>query len=132
MPVSLRSFKLRFADEHVRVVPKTDASGCPFSGPGVDLRGRAARAALDAAEPLLRALAEFEPGITVRSISVDLERPRVLASLEPANASDPRPRAVRIEAGAALERLVSAAAPLVELLRARATEALAARLEGPR
>jgi hypothetical protein len=127
MSVSLRSFKLRFADEHVRVVPKTDAAGCAFSGPGVDLRGADARAALAAAEPLLRVLAEFEPGIKVRSLSIDLERPRALASLEPATTSDGRPRAVRIDAGAAMQRLVSAAAPLLRLLEARASEALAAR-----
>ena len=41
--MELRSFKLRLADEHVRVVPKTDAAGCPFSGPGVDLYGDVAR-----------------------------------------------------------------------------------------
>jgi hypothetical protein len=127
----LRSFKLRLADVHVRVVPATDAAGCPFSGPGVDLRGEAAAAAIERAAPLLAALAEVEPGIVVRSIAVDLERPRVTASLEPTGASDPRPRVVRVDGGALLRRLLDASPEVCDHLAQEAARALARRAAPP-
>lgn len=67
----LASFKLRFHDEHVRAVPARDADGCPFRGPGVDVRGEAARAVLDAAAPMLAWLDALEPGVSrgIRSLS---------------------------------------------------------------
>jgi hypothetical protein len=126
--MELRSFKLRLADGHVRVVPKTDARGCPFSGPGVDLRGPAAEAAFRAAAPLLAGLAAIEPGIKARSIAVDLERPRVTATLDPiAGAADLRPRVVRIDEGPLLRRLLSASQAAIEHLSVAATAALDAR-----
>lgn len=121
--MSLRSFKLRFADHHVRIVPSTDPSSCPFSGPGVDLRGEPAAAAFHAAAPLLAALAEFEPGIAVRSLAIDLERPRLTATLH----TEGRPRVVRIDEGPALQRLLKAAEPVIESLAAAAKQALEAR-----
>lgn len=124
----LRSFKLRFADEHVRIVPATDAAGCPFSGPGVDLRGEPAARAFALAEPLLAALAEAEPGIAVRSLAIDLERPRITASLEPsAPGADPRPRVVRIDGGALLRRLLDRSPALCDHLGREAAAALARR-----
>lgn len=127
-PLALRSFKLRLADGHARVVPKTDARGCPFSGPGVDLRGEAAAEAFAAAAPLVDALGSFEPGVVVRSIAVDLERPRVTATLDPLTpAADPRPRVVRVDGGAALNRLVAASAAAIAVLAVLAERALAAR-----
>ena len=124
----LRSFKLRFADEHVRIVPATDAGGCPFSGPGVDLRGEPAARALALAAPLVQALAEAEPGIAVRSIAIDLERPRLTASLEPtAPGSDPRPRVVRLDDGYLLRRILDSSPPLCDHLRHEAAAALARR-----
>lgn len=126
--MELRSFKLRLADGHVRVVPKTDARGCPFSGPGVDLRGPAAEAAFRAAAPLLAKLAAIEPGILARAIAVDLERPRVTATLAPiGGAADLRPRVVRIDEGPLLRRLLEASQAVIEHLSAAATAALAAR-----
>jgi hypothetical protein len=126
--VELRSFKLRIADGHARVVPRTDARGCPFSGPGVDLRGADADAAFLAAAPLLAALVAVEPGITVRSIAVDLERPRVTATLDPATpGADARPRVVRVDAGPLLDRLIEASGPAVETLTAAAARMLARR-----
>lgn len=121
--MELRSFKLRLSDEHVRVVPKTDASGCPFAGPGVDLRGESAEEAFRAAAPLLSALAEFEPGIAVRSIAVDLERPRITATLH----AEGRPRVVRIDEGPALHRLLRETPVVVACLVAAATRALGER-----
>lgn len=126
--MQLRSFKLRLIDGHVRVVPMTDARGCPFSGPGVDLRGEPAAAAFRAAAPLFAALAAIEPGIVVRSVAVDLERPRVTASLEPASpGTEQRPRVVRVDEGPALQRLLATSSAVTALLTTSAEEALARR-----
>src|SRR5689334_17085046 len=104
--VELRSFKLRLADGHVRIVPRTDGQGCPFSGPGVDLRDDDAAEALRAGAALVDALTAIEPGVVVRSIAVDLERPRVTATLDAIHpAANGRPRVVRLDEGPALRRL---------------------------
>lgn len=126
--MQIRSFKLRARDHHVRVVPATDHEGCPFSGPGVDLRGERAGQALEAARPLFAALAAFEPGVVIRSLSFDLERGRLLATLEPTTPeSDARPRVVRIDGGPALQTLLPLAASLATSLSDIATPVLAAR-----
>ncbi|MDI1476077.1 hypothetical protein [Polyangium sp. y55x31] len=126
--MQIRSFKLRVADRHVRVVPKTDAEGCPFSGPGVDLRGERAAQALTAAGPLFEALASFEPGVVIRSLSFDFERERLLATLEPTTPdADPRPRVVRIDGGPALRALLPLATTLATSLSALAAPVLAER-----
>jgi hypothetical protein len=126
--MALRSFKLRIADDHVRVVPRTDALGCPFGGPGVDLRGVDAAGVFAAAAPLVAALMAAEPGIVVRSIAVDLERPRVTATLDPtAPERDPRPRVIRVDEGPLLQRLLDASAPAVALLTTAAADMLARR-----
>lgn len=122
--IRFRSFKLRYTDGHVRAVVATDAEGCPFSGPGVDLRGDEASAIFAAAAPLLRLLAEVEPGIEVQSMAVDLERPRVTATLETTEA---RPRVVRIDGGALLERLIAKADGVLAALAVPVGEALARR-----
>jgi len=123
--VELRSFKLRLGDTHARVVPRTDAAGCPFSGPGVDLRGAEAEAAFRAAAPLIAALGAVEPGVVVRSIAVDLERPRVTATLDPTvPAADPRARVVRIDEGPLLHGLLDASAAVVAYLAIAAAAAL--------
>ncbi len=126
--MELRSFKLRLRDTHVRVVPKTDSLGCPFSGPGADLFGAEATEAFRLAAPLLDALVAFEPGVVVRSIAVDLERPRVTATLDPTvPEADPRARVVRLDDGPMLRRLVDAADPVIEYLIQAAARTLAAR-----
>jgi len=128
----LRSFKLRIADRHVRIVPAEDERGCPFAGPGVDLRGEWAARALEAAAPVLCALRDLEPGIVIRSVSIDLERPRLLATLEPTTPeADPRPRVVRIDEGPALRAILDASGPLQRLLLEAAHRALAARAPAP-
>ena len=119
----LRSFKLRLADGHVRIVPKSDAAGCPFSGPGDDLFGEAAEEAFRLAVPLLAALAGFEPGIAVRSLAVDLERPRLTATLH----AEGKPRVVRIDVGPALTRLLDETSALAAYLGEATGRALAAR-----
>lgn len=137
--MQIASFKLRVADVHVRIVPDVGDDGCPFAGPGVDVRGPDARAILDAAGSLLRALTDMEPGVVVRSLSVDRRRPRVLATLDPAPALssraagdvalrvDERPRVVRVDGGALLDRMLALAEPLVSLLEHHAREAIARR-----
>lgn len=92
----LLSYKIRIQDHHVRAVPARGLDGSTFSGPGVDLRGTDATAAIEAASPVIAWLDAREPGVKVRSISVRVEGPRVLVSLEPLGI-DPRPRAMRFE-----------------------------------
>jgi hypothetical protein len=130
--VRLRSFKLRLQDQHVRIVPATDASGCPFAGPGVDLRGEAAERAIAVARPLLDVLRSIEPGIEIRSLALDLERPRVTATLHPTTPeADARPRVVRLDEGPWTRAMVDVAGPLLELLAAEAARAIAARAIEP-
>jgi hypothetical protein len=92
----LASYKLRFHEGHVRAVPARDEAGCAFAGPGVDLRGDEAAAILAHAAPFRAWLDAREPGVTLRSLSVDLASRRVLITLEPMTA-DQRPRVVRID-----------------------------------
>lgn len=118
----LASYKLRFHEDHVRVVPATNEAGCPFAGPGVDLRGEEARALFALATPFRAWLDAREPGVTLRSLSVDLAAQRVLITLEPM-AADQRPRVVRIDPPQAGE-LIAAAAPLEAALGAACIEKL--------
>ena len=127
--LTLASYKLRFHDVHVRAVPARDEAGCPFAGPGVDLRSGDARAILDDAElvgPFRTWLEAREPGGVLRSLSVDLASRRVLVTLEPMT-TEQRPRVVRVDPPhsdellhetAPLERALSRAC--VEMLRRRA------------
>ncbi len=89
------SYKLRFHEDHVRAVPALDESGSAFTGPGVDLRGAEARAILSLAAPLRAWVHAHEPGVRLRSLSVDCASRRVLLTIEPTAAG--RPRVVRIE-----------------------------------
>lgn len=127
----IRSFKLRSTDgkdPHVRIVPATDEAGCPFEGPGVDLRGEAAARVFARAEPLFDAIRAFEPGIVIRTLSFDLDRPRLLATLEPTTPeADPRPRVVRLDQGPALSALAPLGLALAEELVEEARVMLAAR-----
>lgn len=125
--VPLASYKIRLHDVHVRAVPACDASGAPFTGPGVDLRGSDALAAIEAARPIIAWLDAREPGVVVRSISVKTEGPRVLVSLAPLGA-DPRPRATRFDppyanelrdAGREAERVIGEACVRVLARRSR-------------
>lgn len=121
-----RSFKLRFRDGHVRIVPDSDASGCPFLGPGVDLFGADALRAFELAEPMLAWLRAREPGIALRSLSVDVTRGRVLVSFEDAHGVSGKPMVLRVDAPESGE-LLEAAGPLMAFLVIHAAEALARR-----
>lgn len=106
----LASYKLRFHEDHVRAVPSRDEAGCPFAGPGVDLRGAEALSILALAGPFRAWLEARDPGITLRSLSVDLASRRILITLEPMT-SDQRPRVVRIDPPHS-EELLAASKPL--------------------
>ncbi len=114
----LRSFKLRLVDRHVRIVTEGGPSGL-----GVDLLGADADEAFRLAEPLLAALSLFEPGIRVRSLSVDLEKPKLTATLH----ADGRPRVVRLDPGPALTRVLDELPALATHLIEAAGHALATR-----
>lgn len=67
-----------------------------FAGPGVDLRGAAAERAIAAAKPIEAWLLAREPGVVLRSLSVDRAKMRVLVTLEAA-AKGERPRVLRFD-----------------------------------
>ena len=121
----IASFKLHFIERRARVVPRSDASGCPFVGPGVDLVGAQAAEVVALAGPLLAWLVAREP-VRVRTLSLDVGRRRLLATL----VAEPRPRVVKIDPGidpGASAQLVALSEPLLDRLGELAREALAAR-----
>ena len=117
----MRAFKLRFHDQHVRIVVGDTVAG-------VDVRGPDAEGCFEAARPMLDWLLAREPGVKLRALSVDLGRPRVIVSFEDPHAttSHVRPMVLRIEAAEATE-LLDRAAPLIARLTALAEAALARR-----
>jgi len=124
----IASFKLQLAERRARIVPARDASGCPFAGPGVDLVGDEAAAVFPLAAPVLAWLEAREP-VRVRSLSLDVERARLLVTVE----AEPRPRVVKIDAGVdagASAEIVALAGPLLRRLGEVAREKLAARAAG--
>jgi hypothetical protein len=121
--LALASYKLRFHDEHVRAVPERGLDGGPFAGPGVDLRGDAARAILAAAAPIRAWLEAREPGVALRSLSIDRGKQRVLVTIEQ---DGDRPRVLRFDPPHAPE-IIEAARELERLLGAACEAALRAR-----
>lgn len=119
----LSSYKLRFRDRHVRVLPSTNADGSRFDGPGVDLRGPSAEEAFVRAASVLAWLEARERGMTVRSLLVDLDTRRVIVTFE---AIAGRPIVVRIDAADATE-LFDRARTLTEWLAIQAEKRVAAR-----
>ena len=79
---------------------------------GVDLRGEDAARVIAAARPMIDWLDAREPGVDVRSISVN--DARILVSLS----GDPKPRALRIEDASLREAGRAAEALIMELARA--------------
>jgi hypothetical protein len=71
-----------------------------FVGPGVDIRGQDAARILELAKPMIAWLEAREPGIVMRSLSVDRDKQRVLVTLEQEGA---RPRALRFDPPSATE-----------------------------
>jgi hypothetical protein len=66
-----------------------------WGGPGVDLRGEEAERILALAKPMIAWLEAREPGIVMRSLSVDRAKMRVLVTLEEEGGA--RPRALRFD-----------------------------------
>jgi hypothetical protein len=110
----LRSVKLRPAEKRARIVPAARADGRPFDAPGVDVLGADADALVAAAAPVFAWFEALEPGVVVRTISLDFARGRVLANVEATGArgthgardedgiavtcgDDGRPRVVRVD-----------------------------------
>jgi hypothetical protein len=121
--------KLRFFDGHVRVVPAADLDGCPFTGPGVDLRGEDAREAFALAAPVLRWFEEREP-VVLRTLAIDLTARRVLATTQETGA---RPRVIKIDErtdASSVNAIAALAAPLVKRLGEHAATRI--ELRGPR
>jgi hypothetical protein len=120
--MKLASFKLRFHETHVRIVP------LDFDGPGVDVHGDAARACFDLAKPMIDWLLQREPSVKLRAMSVDLVKRRVLVSFEDVHAiaTTLRPIVLRIEPPESSE-LIDKAAPLMERLAVLAKDAIARR-----
>ena len=121
----ITSLKLNFMAGRVRIVPARDLSGCPFDGPGVDLVGAEAAAAIGVAAPIVAWLQQREP-ILVRTLSLDVPRGRLLVTIE----KQPRPRVVRIDPSvdaSASAEILERAAPLLRYLGDVARDKLAAR-----
>jgi len=120
--MKLASFKLRFHETHVRIMP------LDFDGPGVDVHGDAARACFDLAKPMIEWLLQREPSVKLRAMSVDLVKRRVLVSFEDAHAvaSVIRPMVLRIEPPESSE-LIDKAGPLLSRLETLAKDAIARR-----
>ena len=116
----LRSWKLRFMDTHVRIVPDTDAKGCAFKGPGVDLRGEVALRVLGEASAIVRWFTSREPGVRLRTFSYELSTGRALATVE----DTPRPRVLVSHGDPELRVAAEALGPLLAEL---ASQALARR-----
>jgi hypothetical protein len=129
-PLRIASFKLQLVERRVRVVPAVDLSGCPFAGPGVDLIGGEADAIVALARPLVAWLEAREP-VRVRSLSLDVGRRRLLATLAPEGATGAgRPRVVKIDPGidsSSSDELVGLAAPVIRRLGEIVPAKLAAR-----
>lgn len=107
----LGSYKIRFHDRHVRAVVEGHV--------GVDLRGDDAARVIAAARPMIDWLDAREPGVDVRSISVN--DARILVSVNGVRTTDapaPKPRALRIEDASLREAGREAEALIEELARA--------------
>jgi hypothetical protein len=130
VPLPLASFKLHFVERRVRALPATDASGCVFAGPGVDLIGDEADTVLALARPLLAWLEAREP-VRVRSLSFDVGRRRLLVTVEPvAGSAGGRPRVVKVDPGvdpSASDELLRLAGPVLRHLGEVVVGKLAAR-----
>jgi hypothetical protein len=126
-PLPIASFKLHFIGPRVRIVPRRDPSGCPFAGPGIDLVGAEAATAIAVAQPVMAGLQAREQ-VCLRTLSLDIDRARLLVTVEAA----PRPRVIRIDpqidAGGSIE-ILACAAPLLRHLGSVAGEKLVARLQ---
>ena len=116
---ALASYKVNLPEGRIRAVPSRDEAGCAFAGPGVDVRFAPDGPLARAIDPVMAWLVAREPGVELRTISVDLRRRRVLVTLAPERTSSDvdlpfhrtKPRVLRFDAPYA-EELIDAAKPL--------------------
>jgi hypothetical protein len=121
--MKLASFKLRFHETHVRIMP------ADFDGPGVDVHGDEALKCFELGKPMIEWLLQREPSVKLRAMSVDLVKRRVLVSFEDAHAVATRvtrPIVLRVEPPESSE-LIDRGALLVARLETLAAEAIARR-----
>lgn len=104
--LSIRSWKALFVEHRIRIVPRLDAEGRPFSGPGADVLGDEARSLLAALAPVVDWFAARDPGAAVRSVSFDFELGRALCTLRyqasPLEVAS-KPHALRVDESVAPE-----------------------------
>jgi hypothetical protein len=95
-------------------------AGCPFRGPGVDLRGPEAQEVFALSEAVFAWFYARDPSARVRSVSFDLSSRRVLATLSVPGME--KPMVLRVDAPDSNELFdaASAAVPRMELLAAAA------------
>lgn len=91
-----------------------------FDGPGVDLRGEEAARLIALAAPMIAWLVAREPGIVMRSLSVDRAKMRVLVTLEQPG---DRPRVLRFDPPSANE-LIDAGRDAEDAIAAAAATAI--------
>jgi hypothetical protein len=124
--IEIGSFKLRFRDGHVRIMPAI-AFGLPFLGPGVDLLGDEAARVLALGKPLKDWLLARDPSVRVRAISCDYESRVVIISYEAdAGVAAQKPIALKLRAPESEELLTMTDALRTEL-QERAKEKLSRR-----
>lgn len=125
-PLPVASFKLNFVGPRVRIVPRFDPSGRPFTGPGIDLVGPEAAAAIAVAQPVMAWLQAREQ-VQLRTLSLDVDRVRLLVTV----GAVPRPRVIHIDPqvdAAGSTEILECAGPLLRHLGSIAWDKLVVRL----
>jgi hypothetical protein len=124
--ITITSFKLRYAETHVRILPRT-YRGLAFEGPGVDLRGAEASLLLEMGMPIVAWLKARDPSVDVRGISCSFEKKQVLISYQAGEGiAASKPIALKIHAPES-EELLALTAPMLSLLKEAARSRLARR-----
>jgi hypothetical protein len=124
--ITLASFKLRYKETHVRIVPAT-FKGARFEGPGVDVLGAEASMLLEMGMPIVAWLKARDPSVEVRGISCRLDQKQVLISYQAGEGiAASKPIALKIHAPES-EELLALTAPMLPHLKHAAQTRLALR-----
>ncbi|MBK6691497.1 MAG: hypothetical protein IPG50_04740 [Myxococcales bacterium] len=123
----LVSLKLLLHERRARVVPRQGQDGAPFVGPGVDLLNERFETLVRLCPPLFQWFSAREPGIALRSLSLDFVSPRLLATYFPAGVAEgDKPFVMRVDAPQVYE-LLTLASPLSDAARREALAVAALR-----
>jgi hypothetical protein len=115
------SFKLRYRDRHVRVLPVGASTG-------IDLHGERADAIFDLAHSLPAWLSERDPTIEVRAIACDLTRARLVISYQAKEGfAAAKPVALKLMPPES-DALIDLVRPFLDELGRQAEEVLSARV----